>query len=88
MAYAGFHSLMGITSWGGGARPFKYGVTGVSGVADTIKYMKNKDKMAVTSRREFLCMLGNNTELCNAAVALCRTGNRVRLPLAANSCRW
>lgn len=39
-----------------GARPFKCGVTGVSGVALILNYMKNKDKIVVTLRREFLCM--------------------------------
>lgn len=41
---------------GAGARPFKFGVTGVSGVAVRIKYMKNKDKIVVTRHREFLCI--------------------------------
>ncbi|MDU8285497.1 hypothetical protein RX830_27625, partial [Pseudomonas syringae pv. actinidiae] len=31
-------------------------VTGVSGVAVMLKYMKNKDKIVVTLRRKFLCM--------------------------------
>lgn len=41
---------------GAGDRPFKCGVTGVSGVAVILKYMKNKDKIVVTLHPEFLYM--------------------------------